>query len=76
MTFGHEGGYGFNADQRSDSNCGISKPPCATNESKHKWKETYYGWECEHCKMLVPHGCEPWMPDDDTDPEDDGYDDD
>lgn len=31
----------------------------------HQWKETYYGYECEHCHEFIPFGCEPWVEDDD-----------
>lgn len=28
----------------------------------HKFKETYYGWECEHCNLFYPYGGAPWEP--------------
>ena len=35
------------------------KPSCQ-NWEDHKWKETYYGDECENCGLFFAHGCAPW----------------
>ena len=34
------------------------KKICA--DGKHKWKEVYYGTECEVCGLFYPDGCAPW----------------
>lgn len=35
------------------------------NATDHRWKEEYYGYECENCGLLIPYGCEPWAYDED-----------
>ena len=25
-----------------------------------QFEETYYGWQCPKCKLLIPFGCGPW----------------
>lgn len=39
------------------------EPACVNDPFKHKWKEVYYGYECELCGVFVAYGCEPWAPD-------------
>ena len=40
--------------------------------TSHQWREEYYGWQCENCGEFVPFGCEPWIPADlDNDEDDD-----
>ena len=44
--------------------------PC--DPFKHRYTEEYYGYRCVHCGEFIPFGCEPWIDDDDTGPEDRG----
>ncbi len=31
---------------------------------KHEWFDDYYGMRCKLCDTFYPHGCEPWLPQD------------
>jgi hypothetical protein len=28
----------------------------------HEWIDHYYGIECKNCKLMIPGGIGPWMP--------------
>ena len=38
--------------------------------TSHKWRDVYYGIECEQCGLFYPDGCEPWLPMNDDEDED------
>lgn len=29
-------------------------------ECQHEWREEYYGWRCQKCKLFFAFGCAPW----------------
>lgn len=38
----------------------IEMPPVRCADSKHQWKEEYYGWRCVNCQLFYAFGCAPW----------------
>jgi hypothetical protein len=44
-----------------------NEPKYCENFDDHDWIDGYYGLYCRHCDMMIPYGCEPWLPIDDDD---------
>ncbi len=53
----------------------VELPPVHCDTGKCIWKDSYYGYQCIICGLLIPYGCEPWAHYED-DSDDDGYQDD
>jgi len=58
-------GYQPDGDKLDTSNPprgGSGVEPKYCEPSNHVWKQGYYGWECAKCGLMIPFGCEPWLP--------------